>query len=163
LDPQGVAWLRGLLRTYAAEGRAVLVSSHLLAEMQLLADHLIVIGRGRLIADEPVERFVRRGLAHHVRVRSPQAVRLADVLTAEGAVVEWTGDDRLTVAGVSARLVGDMAQRHGLPLHELVGTLPSLEEAFLELTGGAVEYAAAAVGSAELAVGAPAGRRVGDE
>jgi ABC-2 type transport system ATP-binding protein len=141
LDPHGVAWLRGLLRA-AAEDRAVLVSSHLLAEMQLLADHVVVIGRGRLLADEPLDRLVRRGGGDRVLVRSPDADRLAELLVGRGAAVERTGDGELTASGIAAAAVGDLAHAHRLRVHELATRSTSLEAAFLELTGGEVEYAA---------------------
>jgi ABC-2 type transport system ATP-binding protein len=141
LDPHGVAWLRELLRDFA-EQRAVLVSSHLLAEVQQLADHVVVIGRGRLLADEPMDRLVRRVGGDQVLVRSPDAARLAGLLPGLGAVVEQGGDGELTVTGVDARAVGDLAHRHRLRVHELATRTASLEAAFLELTGGEVEYAA---------------------
>ena len=125
-----MAWLRGLLRSFAAGGGAVLVSSHLLAEMQLLADHVVVIGRGRL-----------RTARERVLVRSPDAGRLAELLGASGAVVERTGNGELTISGVAAQVVGDLGDQHRLRLHELATQAPSLEAAFIELTGGEVEYA----------------------
>ena len=125
-----MAWLRGLLRSFAAGGGAVLVSSHLLAEMQLLADHVVVIGRGRL-----------RTARERVLVRSPDAGRLAELLGASGAVVERTGNGELTISGVAAQVVGDLGYQHRLRLHELATQAPSLEAAFIELTGGEVEYA----------------------
>jgi len=142
LDPQGVAWLRGLLRAAAARGATVLVSSHLLAEMQLLADHVVVIGRGRLLADAPLDELVRRVARDRVLVRSPDAARLAGLLVGRGAVVERTGDGELTVAGLDARAVGDLAHEHRLRVHQLATRSASLEAAFLALTGGEVEYAA---------------------
>jgi ABC-2 type transport system ATP-binding protein len=147
LDPHGVAWLRELLREFARR-RAVLVSSHLLAEVQQLADHVVVIGRGRLLADEPLDRLLRRVARDRVLVRSPDAARLAGLLAGLGAVVERGGDGELTVAGVDARAVGDLAHRHRLRVHELATVTASLEAAFLELTGGEVEYAAGGFGSA---------------
>ena len=125
-----MAWLRGLLRSFAAGGGAVLVSSHLLAEMQLLADRVVVIGRGRL-----------RTARERVLVRSPDAGRLAELLGASGAVVERTGNGELTISGVAAQVVGDLGDQHRLRLHELATQAPSLEAAFIELTGGEVEYA----------------------
>jgi ABC-2 type transport system ATP-binding protein len=142
LDPHGMAWLRGLLRDAAAGGRAVLVSSHLLAELQLLADHVVVIGRGRLLADEPLARLVGRAGADRVLVRSPDAPRLAGLLAARGAAVEPAGPGELVVAGAAAKEIGDLAHAHGLRLHELATRPASLEAAFLELTGSLVEHAA---------------------
>jgi ABC-2 type transport system ATP-binding protein len=136
-----VAWLRGLLRSFAAGGGAVLVSSHLLAEMQLLADHVVVIGRGRLLADEPLDRLIGRTARERVLVCSPDAGRLAELLGASGAVVERTGNGELTISGVAAQVVGDLGYQHRLRLHELATQAPSLEAAFIELTGGEVEYA----------------------
>jgi ABC-2 type transport system ATP-binding protein len=141
LDPHGVAWLRELLRT-AAEDRAVLVSSHLLAEMQLLADHVLVIGRGRLLADAPLQQLIRRGARDRVLVRSPDAGRLAELLLGRGTVVERTGDGELSVSGIAAPAVGDLAHQHRLRVHELTTRSASLEAAFLELTGGDLEYLA---------------------
>ncbi|HEV8425809.1 MAG TPA: ATP-binding cassette domain-containing protein [Actinomycetes bacterium] len=140
LDPHGVAWLRALLRAQAAQGRAVLVSSHLLAEMQLLADHLLVMGRGRLLADEPTDRLLGRSRRSHVLVRSPDADRLAELLVAEGATVQRSGASELTVLGISAQVVGELAHEHRLRLHELASRNASLEAAFLELVDGEVEY-----------------------
>jgi ABC-2 type transport system ATP-binding protein len=141
LDPHGVAWLRELLRGAAAD-RAVLVSSHLLAEMQVLADHVVVIGRGRLLADAPLHELVGRGAHDRVLVRSPDAARLAELLRGRGAAAERTGDGELAVSGIAASAVGDLAHEHRLRVHELTTRSGSLEAAFLELTGGDVEFAA---------------------
>jgi ABC-2 type transport system ATP-binding protein len=116
--------------------------------VQQLADHVVVIGRGRLLADEPLDRLLRRVARDRVLVRSPDAARLAGLLAGLGAVVERGGDGELTVAGVDARAVGDLAHRHRLRVHELATVTASLEAAFLELTGGEVEYAAGGFGSA---------------
>jgi ABC-2 type transport system ATP-binding protein len=140
LDPGGVAWIRDLLRSLAAEGRTVFVSSHLMSEMALTADHLIVIGRGRLIADASMPEFVRQGSGGWVQVRSPDRGRLARLLAGQGAAVEAGHDDMLAVRGASAAAVGDLAARHGIALHELVARQASLEEAFMELTRDAVDY-----------------------
>jgi ABC-2 type transport system ATP-binding protein len=140
LDPHGMVWLRELLRAQAAQGRAVLVSSHLLAEMQLLADHLLVIGRGRLLADEPTDRLLGHGRRSSVLVRSPDADRLAGLLAGQGATVRRTGAGELAVFGVSTRVVGELAHQHGLRLHELASRSASLEAAFLELVDGEAEY-----------------------
>jgi ABC-2 type transport system ATP-binding protein len=146
LDPHGVAWLRQLLRAQAADGRAVLVSSHLLAEMQLLADHVLVIGRGRLLADEPTGRLLGRSLRSHVLVRSPDADRLAELLVGQGATVQRSGAGELTVVGIDTRTVGELAHQHRLRLHELASRAASLEAAIRELVGGEVEYLQAAAG-----------------
>ena len=140
LDPHGVAWLRELLRAQAAQGRVVLVSSHLLAEMQLLADHLLVLGRGRLLADEPTDRFLGRSRRSSVLVRSPDADRLAGLLAGQGATVQRNGVGELAVFGVSTQVVGELAHQHRLRLHELASRGASLEAAFLELVGGEAEY-----------------------
>ncbi|MGI5226379.1 ABC transporter ATP-binding protein [Actinoallomurus sp. CA-142502] len=142
LDPEGVRWVRGLFRRLAAEGRTVFVSSHLMSEMEHTADHLIVIGRGELIADESLAAFAARGTPQSVTVRTPDVASLTAVLTAEGASVRPDGDQALTVTGLSAARVGELAFRHRVPLHELAPRTASLEEAFMELTAGSVEYLA---------------------
>jgi ABC-2 type transport system ATP-binding protein len=146
LDPHGVAWLRQLLRAQAAHGRVVLVSSHLLTEMQLVADHLLVIGRGRLLTDQPTDRLLGRSLGSHVLVRSPDADRLAQLLVGQGATVQRSGAGELTVSGVSTRTVGELAHQHRLRLHELASRNASLEAAFLELVDGQVDYLQAGAG-----------------
>jgi ABC-2 type transport system ATP-binding protein len=138
LDPEGVRWIRTLLRSLAGEGRTVLVSSHLMSEMAQTADQVIVIGRGRLVADTPVQELLQRGAAG-VRVRSPQAERLAELLHAERATVELQGDGALVVRGTQAAAVGELAARHGIALHELVTRQASLEEAFMDLTRDAAD------------------------
>jgi ABC-2 type transport system ATP-binding protein len=140
LDPDGVAWIRTLLRSLAAQGRTVFVSSHLMSEMENTADHLIVIGRGKLIADQPLAALTRGAAASHVRVRSPMLDRLAQLLRERGAMAKPGADDGLTVTGASAAEVGELAARHGIALHELVTTTATLEEAFIELTRDAAEY-----------------------
>jgi ABC-2 type transport system ATP-binding protein len=140
LDPDGVAWIRGLLRELAAEGRTVFLSSHLMSEMETTADHLIVIGRGRLIADEPLAEFTRAAAAGHVQLRSPQQDRLARLLRETGAVTGPGPGGSLLVTGASAAEVGELAARHGITLHELMARKASLEEAFMKLTRDAVEY-----------------------
>ncbi len=140
LDPEGVMWVRGLFRRLADEGRTVLVSSHLMSEMQSTADQLVVIGRGRLIAAETVTDFAARSTRQSVGVRAPDSARLAAVLRAAGATVNPTVDASLTVIGLSAARVGELAFEHHVLLHELAIHTPSLEEAFMELTAGSVEY-----------------------
>jgi ABC-2 type transport system ATP-binding protein len=117
LDPEGVVWIRTLLRSLAGEGRTVFVSSHLVSEMALTADHLIVIGRSRLIADTSVDQFVRTSSAGFVRVRSPQPDRLARLLHDHGATVDVDGDGTLVVRGVGNAAVGELAAGHGIVLH----------------------------------------------
>jgi ABC-2 type transport system ATP-binding protein len=140
LDPKGVVWIRTLLRTLAGEGRTVFVSSHLMSEVALTAQHVIVIGRGRLIADTSVQELVRRGSGGQVRVRSPQGERLAELLRAEGATVDTQADGALLVRGADTAAVGELAARHTIALHELVVQQVSLEEAFMDLTRDAVDY-----------------------
>ena len=142
LDPEGIRWVRTLARSLAAEGRTVLVSSHLMSEMALTADHLVVIGRGRVLADCPMTEFIAEHAASFVRVRTPQAGRLAELLRRSGADVTRDGDE-LHVQGVDAAATGELAAAAGLALHELGLVTSSLEEAFMTLTAGSVEYAAA--------------------
>ncbi|MEV0224513.1 ABC transporter ATP-binding protein [Streptomyces sp. NPDC050704] len=143
LDPEGVKWVRGLFRRLAAEGRTVFVSSHLMSEMENTADQLVVIGRGRLIAAESLTEFAARGTRlSSVTVRTPDASRLAAVLTAQEAAVRQDGDDVLAVTGLSAARIGELALHHRVPLHELTTSAASLEEAFMELTADSVEYLA---------------------
>ncbi len=141
LDPEGIHWIRNLLKSLAAEGRTVFVSSHLMSEMSLTADHLIVIGRGRLIADLPVDEFVRRASKKLVRVRTPQAARLRALLAGPDVVVASDGDV-LEVSGLTAAQVGEEAAANGIVLHELAPQQASLEEAFMELTREDVEFQA---------------------
>jgi ABC-2 type transport system ATP-binding protein len=142
LDPEGVRWVRALFRRLAAEGRTVLVSSHLMSEMENTADHLIVIGRGELIADESLARFEARGGRRSVTVRTPDAQALAAVLRAAGASVDEPDDRTLVVAGLSTERIGEIALRHRILLHEMSAGAASLEAAFMELTAGSVEYRA---------------------
>lgn len=141
LDPEGVLWVRGLFRRLAAEGRTVFVSSHLMTEMENTADRLVVIGRGELIAAESLSTFAARGTRLSVTVSSPDAVALTPLLTAEGAEVVPDGD-RLSVTGLTAARIGEIALHHRVLLHELSTVGASLEEAFMELTADSVEYLA---------------------
>ena len=143
LDPEGIHWIRGLLKGLAAEGRTVFVSSHLMSEMSLTADHLIVIGRGRLIADLSVEEFLRRASKKAVRVRTPQATALRDLLAGPDVGIESVAGGALDVTGLTAEQVGEAAAAHGIVLHELSPQQASLEEAFMELTSEDVEFHAA--------------------
>ena len=141
LDPQGISWLHGYLRSFAAEGRTVFVSSHLLAEMAQTADHLIVIGRGHLIADVPTAEFVAQSSHTSVVVRSPDPARLADALTAAGGTVTPDSESgRFTVTGLKQERVGEVAYAAGVVLHELATRVATLEQAFLEATTGAQEF-----------------------
>jgi ABC-2 type transport system ATP-binding protein len=142
LDAEGVAWIRGLLRSLAGQGRAVFVSSHLMSEMEHTADHLVVIGRGRLIADTSLAGFTRRATGSWAEVTSPQAGRLARLLSQQGATADASPGGGLAVRGISAAAIGDLAAAHGIALHQLVTRRPSLEEAFMELTRDTVDYRA---------------------
>ncbi len=141
LDPEGIVWIRTLMGKLAAEGRAVLVSSHLMSEMALTADHLVVIGRGRLIADEPLEAFVARTSTETVVVRTPAPGRLAGVLAGLGAYTT-TGDGMLEVIGAEPAVIGDAALAAGIAIHELTPVRASLEEAFMQLTRDSLDYEA---------------------
>ena len=143
LDPEGIHWMRNLLRGLAAEGRTVFVSSHLMSEMALTADHLIVIGRGRLIADTSVDDFVRRASQKLVRVRSPHAARLREAVLGDGVTVTSIEPELLEIAGLTAEEIGEVAAAHRLTLHELTPQQASLEEAFMKLTTEDVEFKAA--------------------
>ncbi len=140
LDPEGIRWVRNLLKDLAAEGRTVFVSSHLMSEMALTADHLVVIGRGKLIADLPVEQFIAQSSRQYVRVRSPEAARLGEMLRAAGATVADETDGALAVTGLAITDIGETAGRNNIVLHELSPQAGSLEDAFMELTNDSVEY-----------------------
>ena len=141
LDPDGILWIRTLLRSLAEQGRTVLVSSHLMSEMALTAEHLVVIGQGRLLANDTVGNVVAASGHNSVQVRSPQADRLASLLSARGFTATATaGPDQLTVTGVTTDEIGDLASAHGITIHELSLQQASLEEAFMELTHDSVQY-----------------------
>ena len=140
LDPEGVHWIRNLLKDLAGEGRTVFVSSHLMSEMALTAEHLIVIGRGRLIADTSVEDFVRRASKKLVRVRTPQAARLRELVLGPDVTVESIEPGLLEISGLTAQQLGEAAAANGLVLHELTPIQASLEEAFMDLTRDTVEF-----------------------
>jgi ABC-2 type transport system ATP-binding protein len=144
LDPEGILWIRTLLKRLAKEGRTVFLSSHLMAEMSQTADHLVVIGRGRLIADTSVEDFLdRASTGAAVRVVSPQATALRDALTARDARVDSVERDVLEVHGLSGQAIGEIALAKQIVLAELTPIQLSLEQAFMRLTGETVEYHAA--------------------
>ena len=152
LDPEGILWIRNLMKALAAEGRTVFVSSHLMSEMENTADHLIVIGRGSLLADCTMEEFIARSSGQTVRVRTPQpdvlskAVSEATAQTSPASTGATTNaDGSLTVHGLTAAQVGDLAFDHGVRLHELTVVRASLEAAFMELTADSVEYRAGEV------------------
>jgi len=146
LDPEGVLWIRNLMKQLASEARTIFVSSHLMNEMAVTADHLIVIGRGKLIADCGTQEFIARSSEKSVMVRSPDAVRLADLIAAEGgkASPQDPADGQaaaLSVTGLEAPRIGEIAAANQIVLHELRPQLASLEEAYMELTADSVEYA----------------------
>ena len=139
LDPEGIRWVRTLCKKLAGEGRTVFVSSHLMAEMALTADHLVVIGKGKMIAETSVSDFVARSSRQSVKVRTPATQPLSDAMTDAGATVISDPDGFLTVTGISAAQVGDLAKEIGVAVHELT-PVASLEDAFMELTDEAVEF-----------------------
>jgi ABC-2 type transport system ATP-binding protein len=145
LDTDGVRWIRQLLRELAADGRTVLVSSHLMSEMELTADHLIIIGRGRLLADLPADRLTKSSARANVLVRSPRADELATLLTTSGAAVTREDGGGLAVTGLDAPAIADLAAANGIAVHELVPRQPSLEQAYLDLTAASVDYRVSAV------------------
>jgi ABC-2 type transport system ATP-binding protein len=152
LDPEGVLWVRNLMKHLAAQGRTILVSSHLMSEMAVTADHLIVIGKGRLIADSSTADVIARGTKKSVRVLTPDAGKLAELITAEGGTVVRgdgsapgvpvgeSGAALLTVTDIEARRIGELAASGSVVLYELTPQLASLEEAFMELTSGTLEF-----------------------
>jgi ABC-2 type transport system ATP-binding protein len=150
LDPEGVLWIRNLMKHLAGEGRTILVSSHLMNEMAVTADHLIVIGRGRLLAAEATDDVIARGSGQSVRVRTPDPDRLTELITADGGAATAAADGNgngsgghapvLTVTGLPAARIGELAASSGVVLHELTPQLATLEDAFLELTADSLEY-----------------------
>lgn len=154
LDPEGIHWIRNLMKSLASQGRTVFVSSHLMSEMALTADHLVVIGQGRLLADTSMAGFIRENSRSYVRLRSPQQERLRDVIHEAGIKTVGTANGSLEVDGVSAERLGELAARHQLVLHELSPQQASLEEAFMQLTAASVEYHAHSGGGADAPPGA---------
>ncbi len=140
LDPEGIRWVRTLLRRLAGEGRTVFVSSHLMSEMALTADHLVVIGRGRLIAEQPMADFIAQSSGQLVRARTPRPGELTAALVQAGGRVAPGPDGMLDVTGMTAAEIGDLAAGLGIALHELTPQMASLEEAFMELTHESVEF-----------------------
>ncbi|MFB8146941.1 ABC transporter ATP-binding protein [Microbacterium sp. NPDC056003] len=140
LDPEGVMWVRRFVRYAASEGKTVLLSSHLMSEMSLTADHIIVLGRGRVLADAPADELVRQWTRATVRVRSPRATELAGIFARDGVSVTHLASDLIDVEGALAAEIGDTAASRGIPLHELTPTSGTLEDAYLRLTGDDVEY-----------------------
>jgi ABC-2 type transport system ATP-binding protein len=139
LDPEGILWVRNFMHQLAAEGRTVFVSSHLLSEMALTAQDLVVVGKGKLISQGTVDEFVRSASGSWVEVRSPQAEQLAQLVTAQGAAVTM-GQQAFSATGIEPAAIGELAAQHGFVLHELSPKQASLEEAFLEATKGSQEY-----------------------
>lgn len=156
LDPEGIVWMRNLMRSLAAEGRTVFVSSHLMAEMALTADHVIVIGKGRLLAETSVEDLIHGNSQNFVRVRSLHNDKLATLVGAQGGSShpDPDADGALAVTGISASAIGELAGAQGIVLHELSPQEASLEEAYLDLTRDSVEYRADVPGPAVLATAA---------
>ena len=140
LDPEGVRWVRTLLRALADEGRTIFVSSHLMSEMAQTATRLVVVGRGRLIADTTVDEFVAQTMGTKVRVRTPEAAQLRSLLQAPDVAVSSDAPDVLTVSGLSTDQIGTAAWRAHLPVLELANVQASLEEAFMQVTQDSVEY-----------------------
>jgi ABC-2 type transport system ATP-binding protein len=147
LDPEGIRWTRDLLKSLAAEGRTVLLSSHLMSEMQLTAEHLIVIGRGRLIADLPLEEFVRRHSGQSVRVRSPHACELVRIIAGADVAAAPIGPGVIEIHGMTAEHIGVIAAEHRIVLYELAPQRASLEQAYMDLTRDEAEYRANAEGA----------------
>ncbi len=152
LDPEGILWIRNFMKALAAEGRTIFVSSHLMSEMSQTADHLIVIGRGRLLADVSTSEFIAQSSDNYVRVKSPQATELAELLNRQGIKAEPV-DGYLQVAGVEPATVADLAFDNGIRVHEIFMQRSSLEEAFMEMTRDSVEFHAEVAGSPERATG----------
>ena len=140
LDPEGIQWVRRLLKSLAADGRTVFVSSHLMSEMSVTAEHLIVIGRGKLIADTGVEEFVRKASKRGVRVRSPEVEKLVELISGPDIGVESVAPSVIEVSGLDSEQVGTIAAEHRIVLYELSPQTASLEEAFMELTRDSLEF-----------------------
>jgi ABC-2 type transport system ATP-binding protein len=140
LDPEGVVWVRNLVRFFASQGRTVFLSSHLMSEMALTADHIIVVGRGKVLADAPVADIVARAAGTTVQVRSPQAARLVELLSGRGVSIKSTTPQLLEVTGSTAQQIGEVAAAAQLVLHELTPVNGSLEDAYMALTQESVEY-----------------------
>ena len=147
LDPEGVLWVRNLVKHLASEGRTVFLSSHLMSEMALTADHILVIGRGRIIADAPVADILAGASGTRVRVRSPQVSRLAELLRGPDTTVTSVEAGLIEVVGASAEAVGELAARNAVVLHELTPVAASLEAAYMSLTADDVEYHSAPTGA----------------
>jgi ABC-2 type transport system ATP-binding protein len=148
LDPEGIVWMRGFLRSLARQGRAVLVSSHLMSELQDTADHLVVVGRGRVVADASVAQLLAVASNGRVTLRTSARTQAMTVLAKAGATVSSTGPDTLTVAGLAAQRVVELLNENAVPFSEVSSHRATLEEAYMELTRDAVEFRTAATGEA---------------
>jgi ABC-2 type transport system ATP-binding protein len=148
LDPEGIHWIRNLLKDLASEGRTVFVSSHLMSEMALTAEHLIVVGRGRLIADTTTAEFLEQASGNVVRVRTPQADALRGQLLGPDVSIVAVEPSLLEVHGLTAQQIGEIAARHSVVLHELTPQQVSLEEAFMDLTRDDIEFKAGTIDEA---------------
>jgi ABC-2 type transport system ATP-binding protein len=153
LDPEGILWIRNLMKALAAEGRTVFVSSHLMSEMESTADHLLVIGRGKLIADCTVAEFIAANSQQTLRVRTPQPDQLAKLVATAGGTVRENGDGVLVVTGLFADQVGDLAYDNSVRLHELATVHASLEQAFMDLTASSVEFHAGVLSGESVTTG----------
>ena len=140
LDPEGIHWIRGFFRELAADGRTVLVSSHLMSEMEQTADHLVIIGRGRLLADVPTAELIESSARRDVLLRTPRAAELAELIAQRGGTVTRQDDGALVVTGLDAAAIGDLAAGAGIAVHALVPRQASLEDAYLDLTGESTDY-----------------------
>jgi ABC-2 type transport system ATP-binding protein len=157
LDPEGILWIRNLMKDLAAQGRTVFVSSHLMSEMEATADHLVVIGRGKLVADCSVQDFIDANSELSIRVRTPESAKLSALLTGHGATVKPDGEGTLLVTQLEMAVIADLAFDNQIRVHELAPIQASLEQAFMELTKDSVEYHAAAnVGGVAVDPGLPA-------
>jgi ABC-2 type transport system ATP-binding protein len=143
LDTEGIAWIREFFKALAAEGRTVMVSSHLMSEMAQTADHLIIIGRGKLLADTSTAQLIESSTRRDVLVRSPRAAELAELMNTRGATVNREDDGALAVTGLDAPAIGDLAAERGIAVHALIPRTASLEDAYLDLTGESVDFRAA--------------------
>jgi ABC-2 type transport system ATP-binding protein len=155
LDPEGILWIRNLMKQLASEGRTVFVSSHLMSEMEVTAEHLIVIGQGRLIADTTMRDFIERNSQAYSVVRSPQAEKLRKLLAAKGGQLQDEPEGAFRVTGIEPAAIGDLAAEHGIAIHELSPRFASLEEVYMRMTQHSVEYRAGVPGAPAPGWGAP--------
>jgi ABC-2 type transport system ATP-binding protein len=146
LDPEGILWIRNLMKKLASEGRTVFVSSHLMSEMEVTAEHLIVIGQGQLIADTSMRNFIETNSQAYTIVKSPEGEKLQKLLAATGAQITPAAEGAFRVSGTDPVVIGDVAAANGIPLHELSPRFASLEEVYMRMTQGAVEYRAGVPG-----------------